>query len=68
MRTLYAEVLWTGLLLAGPQLADATIYPDCTKGPMAKTLVCDATASPADRAAALVKAMNISERLVNLVE
>lgn len=61
-------MLWTALLLGGPQIVNATIYPDCVNGPLAKTLICDATASPADRAAALVKEMNISEKLVNLVE
>lgn len=68
MKTSFSEVLWAGLFLASLQFVDATIYPDCSNGPLAKTVVCDPTASPPDRAAALVKAMNISEKLVNLVE
>jgi beta-D-xylosidase 4 len=59
---------WAGLATLCLPLARATIYPDCTHGPLAKTVVCDPNASPPDRAAALVKAMNISEKLVNLVE
>lgn len=60
--------LAAGLVSLGLPLASATIYPDCTNGPLAKTVVCDPKASPPDRAAALVKAMNLSEKLVNLVE
>jgi len=47
---------------------EAFQYPDCVKGPLANTTVCDPKASPPDRAAALVKAMNITEKLANLVE
>jgi beta-D-xylosidase 4 len=43
-------------------------YPDCVNGPLASNTVCDMKASPPDRAAALVKAMNITEKLANLVE
>ncbi len=43
-------------------------YPDCVNGPLATNTVCDTTASPPVRAAALVKAMNIGEKLSNLVE
>ncbi len=43
-------------------------YPDCINGPLATNAVCDTKASPPDRAAALVKAMNITEKLSNLVE
>ena len=43
-------------------------YPDCVSGPLASNTVCDPKASPPDRAASLVKAMNITEKLVNLVE
>ncbi|KAK3309888.1 glycoside hydrolase superfamily [Chaetomium strumarium] len=43
-------------------------YPDCTNGPLANNTVCDTKASPSDRAAALVKAMKIDEKLVNLVD
>ncbi len=43
-------------------------YPDCVNGPLANNTVCDAKAEPTARAAALVKAMNITEKLANLVE
>ncbi|KAE8445415.1 hypothetical protein EG329_013428 [Mollisiaceae sp. DMI_Dod_QoI] len=55
-------------LLVSPISASIT-YPDCVNGPQILTtnLVCDTDASPADRAAAIVSAFNISEKLVNLV-
>jgi beta-D-xylosidase 4 len=43
-------------------------YPDCVNGPLADNTVCDTNASPPDRAAALVKAMKVEEKLENLVE
>ena len=52
----------------GKSVAKAFEFPDCVNGPLANNTVCDAKAAPADRAAALVKAMDISEKLVNLVE
>ncbi|KAI0409776.1 glycoside hydrolase family 3 protein [Xylaria palmicola] len=44
-------------------------FPDCVNGPelLKSNLVCDTTAPPADRAAALIKAWNITEKLANLV-
>ncbi|OTB05082.1 glycoside hydrolase family 3 protein [Hypoxylon sp. CI-4A] len=44
-------------------------FPDCAGGPEILTgnLVCDTSASPAERAAALIDAWNITEKLVNLV-
>ncbi|KAK4156175.1 putative exo-1,4-beta-xylosidase bxlB [Chaetomidium leptoderma] len=57
--------------LAGAIAANGVIgfkYPDCVNGPLADNTVCDSKASPSDRAAALVKAMNITEKLVNLVD
>lgn len=63
-----SSALRAGLVAISVPLADANIYPDCTNGPLAKSVVCDPKAPPPDRAAALVKAMNISEKLVNLVE
>lgn len=39
-------------------------FPDCEKGPLSKTLVCDTSARPYDRAAALVS-MFTFEELVN---
>ncbi|KAL1836448.1 hypothetical protein VTJ49DRAFT_5136 [Mycothermus thermophilus] len=43
-------------------------YPDCVNGPLANNTVCDVTATPADRAAALVKVMTVAEKLDNLVD
>jgi len=43
-------------------------FPDCANGPLANNTVCDPKASPPDRAAALVKAMAISEKLENLIK
>jgi hypothetical protein len=45
-------------------------FPDCVNGPalLTKNLVCNTTASPADRAKAIVAAMNITEKIANMVE
>lgn len=55
-------------LLASP--AWTMQFPDCIHGPELLTTnpVCNTTASPADRAKAIVAAMNINEKLVNMVE
>ncbi|CAK7200632.1 hypothetical protein SEUCBS139899_003330 [Sporothrix eucalyptigena] len=42
-------------------------FPDCVNGPLANNTVCNTKASPSARAAALVKAMTLDEKLVNLV-
>ncbi|KAI0481293.1 glycoside hydrolase superfamily [Xylariaceae sp. FL0804] len=57
------------LVLAAASRANS-IYPDCQNGPAALTsnLVCDTSASPAARAAALVAAMPLSDKLQNLVD
>ncbi|KAK3679640.1 hypothetical protein LTR78_000015 [Recurvomyces mirabilis] len=55
-------------LAAFPCLTNAFSYPDCVNGPLAKNLVCNPQASDADRAAALVAAMNITEKLAQLVD
>ena len=43
-------------------------YPDCINGPLRNNTVCDRNASPTQRAAALVAAMTMEEKLVNFVE
>lgn len=43
-------------------------YPDCANGPLRSNTVCDTSASPAARAAALVEAMNTNEKLANLIK
>jgi hypothetical protein len=52
----------------GRSVVTASQFPDCVNGPLSNNTVCNDKASPAERAAALVKAMNITEKLVNLVE
>ncbi|PKS08334.1 hypothetical protein jhhlp_005278 [Lomentospora prolificans] len=59
---------WALGLLASSVAAQGLFeFPDCENGPLADNLVCDVTASHADRAAALVEAMTIDEKLANLV-
>lgn len=62
------SLLALALALAGSSSVTAFRFPDCVNGPLATNTVCNMNASPSERAAALVKAMNISEKLVNLVE
>lgn len=49
-------------------LAIADRYPDCASGPLANNSVCNMELDPAARAAGLVAAMTIDEKLKNLVE
>jgi xylan 1,4-beta-xylosidase len=57
------------VLLALPAVM-AMSYPDCVDGPdlLTSNQVCDTTASPPERATAIVAAMNITEKLSNLIE
>ena len=43
-------------------------YPDCANGPLKSNLVCDSSAAPEARAAALVASMSNSEKLANLIK
>ncbi|OAA62902.1 beta-xylosidase [Niveomyces insectorum RCEF 264] len=55
-------------LATAPAPAQAMMtFPDCVNGPLANNTVCNPRAAPAARAAALVKAMTLNEKLVNLV-
>jgi beta-D-xylosidase 4 len=47
--------------------ASGAIGPDCAAGPLKSNKICDVTASPPERAAALVAAMQSQEKLDNLV-
>lgn len=58
--------LLTTLALARSAIAYG--YPDCVNGPLKNNTVCNTSASPTQRAAALVAAMTIDEKLVNFVE
>jgi hypothetical protein len=55
-------------ILMSMQDVVADRYPDCTNGPLVQNDVCRMDVDPAKRAAALVDAMTIGEKLVNLVE
>ena len=41
--------------------------PDCVNGPLKSNKVCDVTETPANRASALVQAMQPSEKLLNII-
>jgi beta-D-xylosidase 4 len=43
------------------------IGPDCVNGPLKSNKICDTSADPAERVAALVAAMTPEEKLANLV-
>ncbi|RYP45472.1 hypothetical protein DL768_008192 [Monosporascus sp. mg162] len=51
----------------GQQKPERTSFPDCTKEPLASNKICDVTASPPERAAALVEVMLPGEKLENIV-
>ncbi|GAB1318406.1 xylan 1,4-beta-xylosidase [Madurella fahalii] len=65
MASLYGFALAFAALIA-PARAGVK-YPDCANGPLRSNLVCDTSADPAARAAALVAAMNNNEKLANLI-
>lgn len=48
-------------------VAFGAVGPDCKNGPLKSNKICDVTASPTERAAALVSAMKQDEKLANLV-
>lgn len=62
-RLVYA---WSMLSLACCATGDR--YPNCASGPLSQNDVCDMGLEPAERARALVAAMTMEEKLVNLVE
>lgn len=43
------------------------VGPDCVNGPLKSNKICDTTATPAERASALVSALNQDEKLKLLV-
>jgi len=49
------------------QAGEAGPLPNCASGPLKLNKVCDITASPRERAVALVAAMQTSEKLANIV-
>ena len=56
-------------LLALACLALATdvraVFPDCANGPLANNTVCDTSASPIERATALVSLLTLEEKINN---
>jgi len=64
---LAGKLLASIALAALPCLSVAFSYPDCVNGPLADNLVCNSQASEVDRAAALVSAFNITEKLSLLI-
>lgn len=58
--------LYLGLsvgLFASGIVASGHLYPDCVNGPLANNTVCDTTASPSDRAKALVAVLYTEEKI-----
>ena len=53
--------------LAASQNMAFQSYPDCKTGLLATNGVCDTKLSPPERAKALVSAMNVQEKLQNLM-
>jgi beta-D-xylosidase 4 len=61
--------LLSGIALAGLAATQQYPYqfPNCEDGIIASNKVCDRSLSPSERAAAIVEALNITEKLGNLV-
>ncbi|PVH67779.1 glycoside hydrolase family 3 protein [Cadophora sp. DSE1049] len=55
-----------GLALFASQVSSG-VLPDCVNGPLKSNKVCDMKASPAERASALIKALQPNEKLQNIV-
>ncbi|KAK3335927.1 glycoside hydrolase superfamily [Cercophora scortea] len=66
-RNFSSFLVWVTACLSA-HVANGFEFPDCDHGPLAGTTVCDTRASPTERAAELVKLMNITEKLSNLVD
>ncbi|KAK4995597.1 hypothetical protein LTR66_004626 [Elasticomyces elasticus] len=62
MRSIFA---FTTLILANAASAYPFGFPDCVNGPLSKNTVCDITASPLDRATALISLFTTEEKLNN---
>ncbi|PGH04985.1 hypothetical protein AJ79_06942 [Helicocarpus griseus UAMH5409] len=53
--------------LASLVAAQTYTFPDCVNGPLASNKVCDRLATPSERAAALVAALEPTEKLQNII-
>ncbi|EMC95065.1 glycoside hydrolase family 3 protein [Baudoinia panamericana UAMH 10762] len=70
LRTALTQAVLLGLASAQLQSGIYTHYPDCVNGPalLTSNLVCDTNATPYQRASAIINAMNITEKLANLLD
>jgi hypothetical protein len=56
-----------GLVVAATGAQARFQYPDCTAEPLASNPICDKSLSRAERAAGLIEAMNVQEKLGNII-
>ncbi|KAL2202756.1 glycoside hydrolase [Sarocladium strictum] len=56
-----------GLVVAATGAQAKFVYPDCNVEPLASNPICDKSLSRAERAAGLVEAMNVQEKLGNII-
>jgi hypothetical protein len=56
-----------GLVVAATGAQAKSVYPDCNAEPLASNPICDKSLSRAERAAGLVEAMNVQEKLGNII-
>lgn len=56
-----------GLVVAATGAQARFEYPDCNAEPLASNPICDKSLSRAERAAGLVEAMNVQEKLGNII-
>ncbi|KAF2266121.1 beta-xylosidase [Lojkania enalia] len=68
MATLCYLLAASAALLLAKSAQGVLTYPNCSDPPLQENKICNMRATPADRAAALVAAMTIDEKLVNLVD
>ncbi|KAI9815949.1 MAG: hypothetical protein M1827_001941 [Pycnora praestabilis] len=55
----------SALLLAAGAYAEPAFFPDCVNGPLANNTVCDMTATPHQRATALINVLTLAEKINN---
>lgn len=63
---LHPVTYFVGVGLTATHLSFAA-FPDCVNGPLKSNKVCDVTETPANRASALVQAMQPNEKLQNII-
>ncbi len=65
---MFLAAAWALVAVLATRARGGITYPDCAAEPLKSNLVCNTSASPEDRATALVKAMANSDKLANLVK